>query len=82
MSTVTSLDTVLATALKNAVINLLAVTAGTSFFFSFQNYILNVSRESDHKASECPNPRSAEGVECNKCGESQSVHDPELEDLY
>ncbi|KAL4864012.1 hypothetical protein BDV12DRAFT_176771 [Aspergillus spectabilis] len=28
---------------------------------------------SDHRASDCSNPRSAEGVECKRCSESKSI---------
>ncbi|KAE8161535.1 hypothetical protein BDV40DRAFT_267776 [Aspergillus tamarii] len=31
--------------------------------------LLTVCRSSEHKAAECPNPRSAEGVECKRCNE-------------
>lgn len=31
------------------------------------------SRSSEHKAAECDKPRSAEGVECKRCGESEFV---------
>lgn len=29
--------------------------------------------QSGHTAKECPEPRSAEGVECKKCGESKKL---------
>lgn len=29
-----------------------------------------MQRKSGHAAAECPEPRSAEGVDCKRCGES------------
>lgn len=34
---------------------------------------LTFKRASDHKASDCPNPRSAEGVECKRCNEGNAI---------
>ncbi|KAB8236197.1 uncharacterized protein BDW43DRAFT_267797 [Aspergillus alliaceus] len=34
---------------------------------------LTFKRVSDHKASDCPNPRSAEGVECKRCNEGNAI---------
>ncbi|BAE54754.1 unnamed protein product [Aspergillus oryzae RIB40] len=56
-------DTVPVTALSLAAIDSLAVTAGTTFLCSCMIVLLTVRRSSEHKAAECPNPRSAEGVE-------------------
>lgn len=33
--------------------------------------MLTVDRQPGHKASECPEPRSAANVDCRKCGESE-----------
>ncbi|KAB8248258.1 hypothetical protein BDV35DRAFT_171785 [Aspergillus flavus] len=35
--------------------------------------LLTVRRSSEHKAAECPNPRSAEGVECKRCNEGDTI---------
>ena len=35
--------------------------------------LLTVCRSSEHKASDCPNPRSAEGVECKRCNEGDTI---------
>lgn len=34
---------------------------------------LTSSRQSGHTAAECTEPRSAEGVECRKCNQSESL---------
>jgi hypothetical protein len=34
---------------------------------------LTLDRQPGHSSKECPEPRSAEGVECKKCGESMFI---------
>lgn len=36
--------------------------------FTCRNY-----KQPGHKSTDCPDPRSAEGVECKRCGESESI---------
>lgn len=33
--------------------------------------LMMTRRSPEHKASECPNPRTAEGVECRRCNEGK-----------
>lgn len=73
MSTAAPSDTVPVTALSLAAIDSLAVTAGTTFLCSCMIVLLTVRRSSEHKAAECPNPRSAEGVECKRCNEGDTI---------
>lgn len=86
MSTVAPLDTVPETAPSLVVTSLLAVTAGMMqphipvlhlfIFHPWNVYIrmLMVTRRSpEHKASECPNPRTAEGVECRRCNDGKQA---------
>jgi hypothetical protein len=40
-------------------------------------FTANQDSASDHRASDCPNPRSAEGVECKRCSESNFM-EPQL----
>lgn len=72
VSTVTPVGIVLVTALSLVSTSLPVVTAGMSYYLSlFPRLDTDSNRSPEHKAADCPNPRSAEGVECKRCNESK-----------
>ena len=70
VSTAVPMDIVLAIAPSHVAMSSLVVTAGKLASDTFKSILLTVASSTEHKAAECPNPRSAEGVECKRCNES------------
>lgn len=60
----------LATAHLSASTQTCAVIARVCTAYYIVNWIYLTYTEPGHQSTECPEPRSAEGVECKKCGET------------
>jgi hypothetical protein len=71
------LDIVLAIVLSLVLPSLLAVTAGKFAVHASRDKLVTLAnwifRGADHKAADCPEPRSNSNVECRRCHEGRSL---------